>query len=1056
MKIRHKLALILFAVGIAFFGVSSLLYYFNFKRIVTESQLARMQRDAAEVANDINNILIEKAKTAATLGHGKLIVDALVNSNTTFGQFDEEARDKKIAILNDRWMGANDVSDSIIQEYLTNPAALQLKEQQARFEGEYGEIFLTNKYGALVASTTKLTTFAHGHKYWWKGAYQAGQGAVFFDDRGYDDSVGGYVLGVVVPVKRGGEIIGILKCNLNVLGAISRILRTASQVQNDAELKLVRSGGAIVYEEGEDPLSTQLDQAVHKVLGPEGRGSAFLTTRGSKQLFGFSPVKISTRRDHHYHFGGSFQSIDHEKGNRGEYWCVAKSEEMDAVLAPLVTTSKTLFMIGSGLTLVLAFVSVLIGRGLSKPVQVIVRGTKAIGEGRLDERIEINSRDELGEIAQAFNDMADQLKLTTASKDDLEAEIQKRDRVEKALRLLEFSVEHASVSMFRITPEGIIEYANDAACKDLGRDVKELIGANIDEIDSNFPSDTRTKHWQKLKQNGALTFETQYRTKDGDLFPVEVTDHYLRYEETEYEFTFAVDITERKRARQALQHSHQRFLRVLDSIDATIYVADMETYEVLFMNRYMIETFGRDMTGDTCWKVFRGESGACPHCTNDQLLDSDGKPTGVHVWQGLNPVTGRWYINHDRAIEWIDGRLVRLQIATDITELKRMEKELRQAHKMEAIGTLAGGIAHDFNNILSIIVGNTELAMASISEWYEAQEYLKEAKAASLRARDLVSQMLLFAREKEQTLSAISVDPIAKESLKMIRASIPSTVEIHEDIQERLPPIYADPSQIQQIIMNLCTNASQVMEAEGGTLDFKLESIELAEDLNTMTGVIPSGPYVRMQVRDTGPGIPHENLPRIFDPFFTTKGVGEGTGLGLAVVHGIVQDRNGGITIDSQPGKGTTFSVYLPKSDEAPEEDQPVDKTERRGSERILLVDDEPMIMKLGQRMLERQGYEVETCGEGKSALEKIKEDPKRFDLVVTDMTMPGMRGDRLAEEIMAIRPDIPVILSTGYSKQISNEKAREMGIRAFVMKPLTQHELANTVREVLDEQPQK
>jgi len=396
----------------------------------------------------------------------------------------------------------------------------------------------------------------------------------------------------------------------------------------------------------------------------------------------------------------------------------------------------------------------------------------------------------------------------------------------------------------------------------------------------------------------------------------------------------------------------------------------------------------------------------------------------------------------------------------DISERKKSDREksqlqikLQQAQKMEAIGTLAGGIAHDFNNILGVIVGNAELAMLDLPERDPAHNNLREVREATLRARDLVNQILLFARQKKHRVDTIQVGPIAQESLKMLRASIPTTVDIRQEIHEGLPPILADPSSIQQIIMNLCTNAAQSMESEGGTLEVTLRAKELDSPRDTLTGSIQGGRYLELQIRDTGPGIAEEHLERIFDPFFTTKEVGEGTGLGLAVVHGIVQDRQGGITVETEEGQGTTFTVCLPASEaEFPEAEKQQESELSLGTERILFVDDELTIRMMIKQMLERQGYDVQALGNGAEALDSFRQDPGRFDLVVTDMTMPGMRGDKLAKEMLAIRPDIPVILCTGYNKQISRDKARDLGIRAFLMKPLTQNELFHTVRRVLDE----
>ena len=512
----------------------------------------------------------------------------------------------------------------------------------------------------------------------------------------------------------------------------------------------------------------------------------------------------------------------------------------------------------------------------------------------------------------------------------------------------------------------------------------------------------------------------------------------------------AQDITERK---QAEKEQHLRSL-VLDQIQDRVTVTDLEghiTYindaECRMMGMTRDEVIGRHISmygedpeaGATQAEILRETLARGAWQGEVVNYDAGGRPVFLHA--------------RTRVVKDFQGNPIALcGVSTDITERKRMEQELRQADKMKALGTLAGGIAHDFNNILSIILGNAELAMHDLPESSAPRGNLEEVRRASLRARDLVTQILFFARQKEQAVSDVRTEPIAKECLKMLRASIPTTVDIQLSLGEDLPRVHADPSQIQQVIMNLCTNAGQVMEAEGGRLELRMEAADLESPLDTATGPIPEGRYVRIRVLDTGPGMSPEELERIFEPFYTTKGVGEGTGLGLAVVHGIVTGAGGGIVVESETGRGTAFTVYLPASDREEAGGVTGDEPELPGgSERILFVDDEPMILSLGRQMLERLGYEVEARASGAEALACFEEDPEGFDLVLTDMSMPGLRGDRLAERVLEIRPDIPVILSTGYSRQISEERAEEIGIRAFVMKPLTANELAGTVREVLD-----
>ncbi|MBW2249817.1 MAG: PAS domain S-box protein [Deltaproteobacteria bacterium] len=512
------------------------------------------------------------------------------------------------------------------------------------------------------------------------------------------------------------------------------------------------------------------------------------------------------------------------------------------------------------------------------------------------------------------------------------------------------------------------------------------------------------------------------------------------------------DITERKQTEEALQTSHERFLTVLDSIDATIYVADMETYEILFMNKNMIESFGRDLTGEICWDVFRGESEPCRQCTNDRLIDENGKSTGVCVWQDRNPITEKWYINYDRAIEWTDGRLVRLQIATDITSLKRVEEELRQAHKMESIGTLAGGIAHDFNNILYIITGNAELALEDIPEWNPVHANLKEIKAAGLRAAGIVKQLLNFSRKTDEELKNIGAITVIKDALNFLQATIPATIKIRKHLPDTDITIFADPIQVNQVLMNICTNASQAMEKTGGILEIYVEKKSLTDESADKYPDLTTGEYIKITVSDTGSGIDPEIINRIFDPYFTTKEFGKGSGMGLAVVHGIVKNHGGAITVDSEPEKGATFTILFPVVVEKPVAVVKAPDEIPLGTETILFVDDEKSIVNIIGQMFERLGYKVETKQNPVEALKLFQSKPDEFDLVITDMTMPQMTGVKLSEKLKDVRPEIPVIICTGHSSLIDEEKAKKLGISAYVMKPIVMSDIAKTIRKVLDE----
>jgi PAS domain S-box-containing protein len=396
------------------------------------------------------------------------------------------------------------------------------------------------------------------------------------------------------------------------------------------------------------------------------------------------------------------------------------------------------------------------------------------------------------------------------------------------------------------------------------------------------------------------------------------------------------------------------------------------------------------------------------------------------------------------------GKIVtHVGVCRDITEHLRLEAQLRQSQKLEALGTLTGGIAHDFNNMLAAIIGFTELVVDHVNEGSHDRRHLDRVLQASLRGRELVRQLLAFTRKSEPQRKHVLLSSVIEETEALLRASIPATIEIRVDIKSESGPVLCDPVQIQQVLMNLCTNAADAMRERGGVLEIELSDFAVLTDPDILG--LRRGSFMRLSVSDTGHGISPDIADRIFDPFLTTKEVGRGTGLGLSVVHGIVRGCDGAITVESPPGEGATFRVYLPQVREEHAEAIEAAKRVPGGRERILFIDDEEALIEMSEEILTDLGYNVTSRMSSREALALLKEDPNRFDLIITDQTMPGMTGIELARQILAIRADMPIIMCTGFSELVDADKAKAAGIRAFAMKPMTKREIAKTIRKVLD-----
>ncbi len=581
---------------------------------------------------------------------------------------------------------------------------------------------------------------------------------------------------------------------------------------------------------------------------------------------------------------------------------------------------------------------------------------------------------------------------------------------------------------------------------------KNIVVRNIDELPPEASSEKEILAIQKIRSLIVVPIWSRGKSLWG-FMGFDDTEKMREWSEAEVEALQIVgdmisgDL-DRRASEESLELEREQLLSIFDSIDESIYISDPYTHEILYVNQTLNTAFQKEIIGGICYKELQGFDSPCDFCTNHILLKQKPAP---HMWEHYNPKLGREYSIVDRIIKWPDGRDVRFEFAIDITEQKKMKERTQQAQKMEAIGTLAGGIAHDFNNILSGIFGYTQLLQIKTDEDSEKSEYIDSILKAGNRAKDLVQQILTFSRQTMHELKPLKVQDVVNEALKLIKSSLPSTITIRRRIQSDCGLVLADHTQIHQIVMNLCTNAYHAIEETGGKLITTLKEIELAaEDIRDPT-MIP-GKYVCLSVIDSGMGIEPSVMDRIFDPYFTTKEKGKGTGLGLAVIHGIVKSHGGNISVYSELGKGAEFRVYLPIIKKEPEEaDATLHMTILKGNESILLVDDQNDVIEIERQMLEVLGYQVAARTGSLDAMEAFRAQPDKYDLVITDMTMPNMTGDQFAVEIMKIRSDIPVLLCTGFSEQMSEKKAEAMGIKGLLMKPMVLRDLSVMIRKVLD-----
>ncbi len=619
-------------------------------------------------------------------------------------------------------------------------------------------------------------------------------------------------------------------------------------------------------------------------------------------------------------------------------------------------------------------------------------------------------------------------------------------------------LESIAEGYFEVDLAGNLQFFNQALCHITGYDPETLLGMNNREIASPETAEEMFQVFHQVYRTDRPVKMMDYEIirKDGGKRYVELSTYLMKDPEGQPIGFRGVgrDVTERKLAEKALLESEERFRKLHEAsfggigihekgviLDANQALAKMTGYdfdELIGMNGLLLIAEE--------WREF----------VMDKIVSGFPNPYDV---VGVRKDGSRYPLEIQGNNIPYHGRMARVTEFRDITWRKRAEEDLamaraqlQQSQKMEAVGTLAGGIAHDFNNILAAITGYTELAVMLIPENAQAHGHLQKVLKACERACGLVSQILTFSRQADQDKRPVRMGLVVKEALKLMRALLPATIEVRQTVFESTAMVMADPIQIHQIMMNTCTNAAHAMEANGGVIEVTLSDIMIDADTLTVYPDLKPGPHIKLSVSDTGHGMSKEIMERIFDPFFTTKEPGKGTGMGLSVIHGIVTDCHGTITVSSHPGRGTTFHIILPA---VPEQTTvPADADHGQiptGDERILFIDDEDELAALGKVLLEHLGYRLTSFQSGIEALAAFQADPAGYDLVITDQTMPKMTGMELARTILEIRPDMPIILCSGFSETASMEKAKAIGIREYLMKPLVIQQLANSIRKVLD-----
>ncbi len=993
---------------------------------------------AEEMLKRINRSIYHKIEELQIFSKNTLVQEMLSESNREFEKLDDI---KETIIQEDRkWVSApKNQTTQFMQDLISNKLSNNIRRQITLFyQNKYGynvfeEIFITNRFGANIAQTIKTTDYRQDDEEWWQIARATG---FYVSDVEYDESAGAHGNAIAVRIDdETGNFIGILKAILSVKEVIRETELTTKKYESTS-ITLTTKDGLLIYRTG-----------VFKFLEKWSNKNLFEIIKNKRGFF--------TAKD-----GGieKLFSFAHSKGSRelgGLEWILVMEHDIEEVLKPAFVLRNAMIVASLILIILSIIIALLISRSITAPLAILSKSVEIIGKGDLKHRVDLKVKDEIGELGLVFNQM-------TARRQVAEEALREREEEYRVL------IKNLPSIVYRGYKDWSVEFIDNKIELLTGYDADEFNSRKMRWSDIILKEDieaVRESFIQALKTDMSYVREYRIKSKAGNIYWLQERGQIICDNKGEIEFVSGVffDITNQKLAEKLIRENEERYRTLVENIDLGIILVDTD-HTIVMTNAAQCRFFNKPVgyfNGKKCFREFEKREAVCPHCPGVRAMitrcPEEVETEGVRDDGSRIPVKIRAFPvlrENGQASGFIE-------VVEDITEKKKAAEEreklqahLHQAQKIQSIGTLAGGIAHDFNNVLYSIIGYTELAMDDVPEGSLAQKNLKEVLKGAMRAKDMVKQILTFSRKADTEKKPIKIQSIVKEALKLLRTSIPSTIDIRQDIDTDCGPVLADSTQIHQVVMNLATNAYQAMREKGGVLELILMEEEIRSDDSESYLDLHPGTYLKLTVSDTGHGMDNVVMEKIFEPYFSTKGPGEGTGMGLAVVHGIVKSHGGDIEVYSKLGEGTTFSVYLPLIETRPVEPKIISaEPAPTGTERILFVDDEEPIVFMAHQVLERLGYQVTPRTSSVEALEAFRAKPDEFDLVITDMTMPNMTGLELAPRLREIRPDIPIIICTGFSEMIDGDKAKSMGILGYVMKPITKEEIARIIRQVLDEE---